>query len=254
MNDLLNFDFETSHVRVVMIAGAPWWVAADVAAVLRFTHTPHMTRMLDDDEKGVHIVDPLYSTNTPKGGEQEVTVISESGLFAVILRSRRPEAKRFRRWVTGEVLPQIRRTGRYAPADEPDPPLLPSPALDDAELPRLNAAIGIMREARHVWGREECRRIWVRIGLPTPIADAAEGGAGHADLAQRIAALTDGVDRVALNDLAAALSLKWDTRTGLMLGGVMRLLGWAPRKERVEGVPRNVWRRADRPLPLVEAR
>lgn len=70
--------------------------------------------MLDDDEKGAHIV------RTP-GGEQEVTIINESGLYSLILRSRKPSAKRFKKWVTSEVLPSIRKTGRYvAPGYRPE--------------------------------------------------------------------------------------------------------------------------------------
>lgn len=231
MNDLIKYSFEEETVRVVLIGDNPWWVAGDVAKVLSYKHTPHMLRLLDDDEKGVHIVDTL-------GGEQELSVISESGLFAAILKSRKPEAKRFRRWVTGEVLPSIRKTGRYTLFD--DPPMLPSPAIDDVEIPKLNAAIGIMREARHVWGREECRRIWVRIGLPSPIAEAS----GETDdLALRIDRATQDADMIVISDLAAALGMANDMKTSLKLGAALRLLGWASKKERVDGVPRYAWRR-----------
>jgi len=199
--------------------------------VLGFRQAPHMVRMLDEDEKGIHTVDTL-------GGLQELNVISESGLFAAIFKSRREEAKRFRRWVTGEVLPSIRKTGRYELFDEP--PGLPSPMLVDAELPRLNAAIGIMREARHVWGREECRRIWIRVGLPSPIAEAS----GETDsLALRIDGATRDAESIITADLAAALGMANDTKANLRLCAALRLLGWASKKERVEGVPRYVWRR-----------
>jgi prophage antirepressor-like protein len=105
---IIPFSFEKSEVRAISDEqGEPWFVATDVAAVLGYGHVPHMTRMLDDDEKGVHILDTL-------GGNQELTIISESGLYACILKSRRSEAKAFRRWVTGEVLPALRKTGRYA--------------------------------------------------------------------------------------------------------------------------------------------
>ncbi|MBZ5735028.1 phage antirepressor KilAC domain-containing protein [Nocardioides sp. TRM66260-LWL] len=104
------FRYEDHEVHVVVIDGEPWFVAGDVARILGFRMASDLTRMLDDDEKGPHIV------RTP-GGEQTVTVISEAGLYSAIIRSRVPEAKAFKRWVTHDVLPAIRKTGTYnAPA------------------------------------------------------------------------------------------------------------------------------------------
>lgn len=102
------FDFRGHEVRIIQgDDGEPRWVAADVAKVLGYSATAAMTRSLDDDEKGVQIL------HTP-GGEQELATITESGLYSVILRSRVPAARDFKRWVTGEVLPQIRKTGSYS--------------------------------------------------------------------------------------------------------------------------------------------
>ncbi|WP_329496604.1 Bro-N domain-containing protein [Kitasatospora herbaricolor] len=109
---LAQFDFQGHEVRVVTVDGEPWWVAADVAAVLQIARVHSAVRGLDDDEKGAHTM------RTP-GGDQQVSIISESGLYSLILRSRKPDAKRFRRWVTHEVLPAIRRTGRYQAEDSP---------------------------------------------------------------------------------------------------------------------------------------
>ncbi|MFE6304988.1 phage antirepressor [Nocardiopsis sp. NPDC057823] len=95
-----------SEVRVITRDDEPWFVAGDVAAILGFREAYHLTRGLDDDEKGPH------NLGTPGGG-QTVTVISEAGLYSAILRSRVPAARAFKRWVTHEVLPEIRRTGRY---------------------------------------------------------------------------------------------------------------------------------------------
>lgn len=106
MTDLTLYNFEQMPVRVLVRDGDPWFIATDVAQLLGYRDAHNAVRMLDDDEKGTHIVSTL-------GGDQEQIIISESGLYAAILKSRRPEAKRFRRWVTGEVLPAIRRTGRY---------------------------------------------------------------------------------------------------------------------------------------------
>ncbi|MER0762966.1 BRO family protein, partial [Pseudomonas aeruginosa] len=90
----------------LLIDGDPWFVAADIAAALQYRDSFNMCRNLDEDEKGTQIVSTL-------GGAQEMLAINESGLYAAILRSRKQEAKLFKKWVTGEVLPAIRKTGRY---------------------------------------------------------------------------------------------------------------------------------------------
>nr|WP_256574802.1 Bro-N domain-containing protein [Pseudomonas sp. PA15(2017)] len=90
----------------MLIDDQPWFVAADVAASLEYGVPSALTRHLDDDEKGVSTVHTL-------GGAQEMLVINESGLYSAILRSRKAEAKRFKKWVTAEVLPAIRKHGRY---------------------------------------------------------------------------------------------------------------------------------------------
>lgn len=103
------FAFNAAAVRVFTLHDAPWFMASDVAGILGYRDAEKMTRMLDDDEKGTHIV------GTP-GGDQTVSVINESGLYASVLKSRRPEAKTFRKWVTSEVLPSIRMHGSYGMA------------------------------------------------------------------------------------------------------------------------------------------
>ncbi|MEK2608976.1 Bro-N domain-containing protein [Pseudomonas shirazensis] len=110
MNHPIHSTFENHHIRLLLIDGAPWFVANDVSAALLYSEASAMTRHLDDDEKGLSNVQTL-------GGEQEMLVINESGLFSAILRSRKPEAKRFKKWVTGEVLPSLRKHGSYSIAD-----------------------------------------------------------------------------------------------------------------------------------------
>lgn len=87
--------------------GEPWFVASDIAKALGYGDATHMTRRLDEDEKG------LRSVETP-GGEQQMTVITEAGMYSAILGSKVEGARRFKRWVTHEVLPAIRRHGAYA--------------------------------------------------------------------------------------------------------------------------------------------
>lgn len=115
MSSLIPFDFETNAVRVVMQDDEPWFVAADVCRCLEIANPRDAVSRLDDDEKGVGIADTL-------GGRQSLNIVSESGLYALIFTSRLPAAKRFRRWVTAEVLPAIRRDGRYVMADGNDLP------------------------------------------------------------------------------------------------------------------------------------
>lgn len=107
MNEMQVFKYEDNEVRTVEQGGEVWWVLADVCRVLEVKRTESTARKLDPDEKGAHLV------STP-GGDQRMTIISESGLYKVILRSDKPQAKKFTRWVTHEVLPTIRRTGGYS--------------------------------------------------------------------------------------------------------------------------------------------
>ena len=94
-------------IRVVYRDGDPWFVAADVCKSLNINNVGNATAKLDDDEKGVHSMDTL-------GGEQKVSIISEAGMYSIILLSRKPKAKAFKRWITHEVIPSIRKHGVYA--------------------------------------------------------------------------------------------------------------------------------------------
>ncbi|MCG9078970.1 BRO-N domain-containing protein [Laribacter hongkongensis] len=110
------FNFNDHTVRILDKDGELWFVASDVAAALEYRDAANMVRNLDGDEADTHIL----STRSENGIEQdrEVTIISESGLYSAILRSRKPEARRFKKWVTSEVLPAIRKTGQYRVATE----------------------------------------------------------------------------------------------------------------------------------------
>lgn len=104
------FDFENHEVRVVMQGEEPWFVAKDVCDVLELSNAREAIKTLDDDEKSsVRISDGT----SPAGGNPNMNIISESGLYTLIMRSHKPEAKRFRKWVTAEVLPSIRKHGAY---------------------------------------------------------------------------------------------------------------------------------------------
>lgn len=109
-NQIQPFAFGDSLVRVVMIEGEMWWVAKDVCACLEIdNHRQALTRLDEDEVISNDVIDAL-------GRPQETSLVNESGLYSLILGSRKPEAKAFKRWVTHEVLPTIRKTGGYGVA------------------------------------------------------------------------------------------------------------------------------------------
>jgi prophage antirepressor-like protein len=123
--EIVPFVFDGHELGHIMLEGIPWFVASDIAGILGLTNprkavADHVDR---EDRDGVTIRDAI-------GRNQRQTVVNESGLYALIFGSRLPTAKRFKRWVTNEVLPEIRRTGRFAPGAQPAmgmPFLLPGP-------------------------------------------------------------------------------------------------------------------------------
>ena len=102
MNQLQTFNFSNQSVRIVIVDDSPWWVLADVCGVLEIGNPS----MVDFDR------DEVSTLRITEGGPER-RIINESGLYSMIMRSRKPEARTFRKWVTSEVLPQIRRTGSY---------------------------------------------------------------------------------------------------------------------------------------------
>ncbi|MBD7962164.1 BRO-N domain-containing protein [Comamonas avium] len=110
------FSFGTHNVRVVMRDGEPWFVAADVAEALGYRNAPDAARNLGEHQKA-----STQIVRSTSGGNPNLTIINESGLYRLVLRSRKPEAEKFSDWVTGEVLPSIRKTGSYSqPAYDPN--------------------------------------------------------------------------------------------------------------------------------------
>ena len=100
------FENPLFKIRVIMRCSDPWFVAKDACDCLEITNVSQACQTLDEDEKGIYKVYTL-------GGSQDMVLISESGLYTLIMRSNKPNAKVFRKWVTSEVLPSIRKTGGY---------------------------------------------------------------------------------------------------------------------------------------------
>lgn len=109
---------ETTPIRVITKENEPWFVAKDVCDVLGILQPVRAVENLDSDEVNkTHVTDSL-------GRQQETYIINESGLYALVIRSNKPNARKFRKWITSEVLPAIRKTGRYAAPSAPAKPLI----------------------------------------------------------------------------------------------------------------------------------
>jgi len=113
VTDLETFQFPATGqaVRTFVKNGEPWFLGRDACDVLGVTNHRTSLALLDEDERGVH------SVESPSG-LQEMVVVNEPGLYSLILRSRKPQAKAFKRWITHDVLPAIRKTGRYEVASQ----------------------------------------------------------------------------------------------------------------------------------------
>lgn len=110
MNQIQVFNFNQNEVRVVTKDGQPWWVAKDVCDLIGLEQVSRAVSRLDDDERGlVKVTHPQNALKTI-----DVNAVNESGLYQLIIASNKPEAKQFKRWVTHEVLPSIRKHGMYA--------------------------------------------------------------------------------------------------------------------------------------------
>lgn len=163
MSALTPFAFEDHLVRIVTRDGEPWFVLADVCRALGIqNHNDVGSKQVPEDEKGVEKIYPL------RGGAQEVVILSEPGLYRLIFRSNKPVAERFRRWVFHEVLPAIRRTGRWNPADGA------GEAPEAASDREKRFALDQVTEARMTFGPRAARALWRVIGLPW-VAEMEEG-------------------------------------------------------------------------------
>lgn len=114
-NEIQQFDFKGAALRTLTDeAGEPWFVLKDCMSILDLGNPTETVKMFDDDEfSTTEVIDSI-------GRRQQAYIISEPGLYRLVMRSRKPEAKEFQRWVTHEVLPQIRRTGGYIPTTDAD--------------------------------------------------------------------------------------------------------------------------------------
>lgn len=168
-NALQAFDFEAAPVRTLMQNGAPWFVLADVCRVLELTNPSKAAERLDEDEKMV-VRNTLTSTEGIRpAGNPNVNVVNESGLYALIFGSTKPVARRFRKWVTAEVLPALRQTGRYTldEDEERDWPVSADGKLWGVRVAKVNAAARMIGVVGRIYGPEAARELYQREpGLP----------------------------------------------------------------------------------------
>jgi hypothetical protein len=151
-----------SMVRVVIRGGGPWFVALDVCGVLGIAKHRNAVSRLADDERGSVLVDTL-------GGQQEVAAVSESGLYALIFRSRKPKAIEFRKWVTSEVLPTIRQTGSYTPRATIEPPPYPEGRVfPEWPLEEMRTKGNMVSLYRLTYGPPAAQWIMPQLGFPMP--------------------------------------------------------------------------------------
>ena len=187
MNAVAPFQFEGDDVRCFMRDDNPWFAAVDVCDAMGIKNARHATLKLDADEKGVVFADTL-------GGRQEIVILSEAGVYTIMMRSQaamQPGTKpyRFRKWVTHEVLPSIRRTGVYDVATAPQPvrEALPRILGNAEDIERARIGIQLVREARVIHGRLGAARMWAQLGFPDVSKgddDARLGLSAHADNAE----------------------------------------------------------------------
>lgn len=226
MSEIIPFDFEEQAVRVLKRDGEPWFVATDVCRVLEISNPTDAVKRLDDDE---------FTLDTIEGSHRQTNLVSESGLYALVLTSRKEAARRFRKWITAEVLPAIRRSGRYEAPAAPAASMAPAPFGDDLGT---RDWLALIREARILHGQNAARRLWTMSPLPdvsTRPALAADPAEARACLAALSAAeiegeplaewLARGEDDPALNQLGLRLLPQ-----GLFIGNAAPVFGggrWA---------------------------
>ncbi|MNH94446.1 hypothetical protein D3C73_470670 [compost metagenome] len=154
MNQLKPFMYGPQQVRTVLIENEPWFVAKDICDVLELTNSRMAIERLDTDEKGVSSIDTL-------GGKQSLQVVNEYGLYSLILGSRKPEAKQFKRWITHEVIPSIRKHGAYMSPEtiektltSPDFIIQLATQLKDEQTARLSAEAKIAEQQQKLKEQE----------------------------------------------------------------------------------------------------
>lgn len=172
---VIPFTFQQHSIRTTLIEGEPWFCLADVCAVLSVDRTSDLLRNLD--AKGV-----VKNPTLTQGGEQQVKFVNEPNLYRVIFRSNKPEAKTFQDWVFNDVLPALRRQGRYeTPGARPEPFLVMTQSECAAFFERC-----ITRAIRAAIGAPRARRVKFSDAEKADMLRLREQGVGVAEIARRL--------------------------------------------------------------------
>lgn len=190
MTAVIPFVFDDALVRTVIRDGEPWFVGKDVASVLGYKDTDQAIRV---HCKAVESY-PVNST----GQVRNTNIIPERDVYRLIMRSKLPAAEAFENWVVSEVLPSLRKTGRYAMADA-QPDRQDSGFMNPADRPDITGMVNLLRECRATWGKSAARRLWRQ--LPLPEVDDAQ-----------VYNLPTDMNRQALDEARACLGHLLDSR------------------------------------------
>lgn len=154
--EIIPFAFNDHLVRTVRRGEEPWFVGKDVCSVLDISKHHQALDRLDKDERGT------YTVGTPSG-DQSMVIISEAGVYRLVFTSRKAEAEAFKRWLAHDVLPALRRDGRYG-AQRPSATLPDD--LGEAPAGILTLKLAMVREARLLFGQSRARALWGQLALP----------------------------------------------------------------------------------------
>lgn len=216
MSALLSFQFKQESVRLVMIEEEPWFVAADLCAILGLSNVTMALRRLDDDQVTLNLIEGA-SNGKP------VNIVSESGMWMLVLRSDKPEAVELRRWLSREVLPSLRKTGRYEVPGFDPPPVQAS----DLDPTRLSVGVAVVREARRLFGPGAARVLWGQVGLP-PVTPDSEGLNDGDPFAEPLRAYLCSRAETTIQEAAEGIGIQHpDHSTRQRLGRLMAMWGWA---------------------------
>lgn len=219
MSDLtpMHFDFDGRDVRIQMIDEQPWWVLVDVCKILGIEHHRDVIRRLESDE--YNTVDLTHGIPGRGRGNPFSHIVNEKGLYNVIFASKKPEAKRFRNWVFGEVLPSIRKTGRYEV--EPQEPKRIEPSIEER--------IGLIERAMAVAERfdlvDDATRLIAREAVQNLIREGLRGEQVQPQIAER-STVSDYFQVEDLrSDVMERVRIKWDEWVQLRshFGKIIRL-------------------------------
>lgn len=224
LNALQAYQFGSSPLRVIRREGEPWFVAGDVCAVLGIRNARDAVADLDDDEKGVATTDTL-------GGAQEMNIVSESGLYSLVFRSRKPEARAFRKWVTSEVLPAIRRTGSFT--------------IDATDHRTIASAAKLISEARHIRGKEAAAEVWNRMGLPE-LPPSPPDEVEDDPWFEAVSDMVEGRDEITVEAMLVGMEIpltEWTTAMRRRIGKILRSMNFIPNVARRDGRVVSIFQR-----------